>query len=295
METLHAEVALEVGAEIGEGPVWDDRNQELLFVDILGQAVHGYTPATGAHRSFPVGTPVGAVVLRQDGGLVLAAHDRFLLGDADGSHLTPIGDFRADGEVVRFNDGKVDPFGRFVAGTMHWKESEALGALYSLSPNGEVVTVLEGVRVSNGLAWSADLSTFFYIDSGGHTVDAFDRDADSGALSNRRAVTEISGGSPDGMAIDDEGMLWVAVWGGHRVDRIDPESGERVATIEVDASQVASVSFGGPGLDELYIVTARTGLDEAARASQPHAGDLFVAHPGVSGPLPWRFGAPATA
>lgn len=286
-----AEVALEVGAELGEGPVWDDRSGELYFVDIAGHAVHAFAPATGEHRVFDVGSPVGALGLRDDGGLVLAAHDAFLTVNADGTAIAPLGEFRADGAQVRFNDGKPDPAGRFIAGTMDWAEEEPRGSLYLLHPDGRVVTLLEEVTISNGLAFSPDHSTMYYIDTPRHTVDAFDVDAATGELSRRRVVAEVRHGGPDGMAIDDEGLLWVAVWGGHRVERIDPASGEVVAVVRVEASNVTCPTFGGAGLDELYITTAWRGLDAAARAAEPHAGDLFVCRPGVTGPPPQRFSA----
>lgn len=288
---LDAEVALEVKAELGEGPVWDERQEELLFVDILDGRVHGFRPEGRSHRSFEVGRVVGAVALREDGGLVLAAEDVFMTADEDGSSLVQIGEFQVDGERVRFNDGKVDPSGRFVAGTMHWGQRDSIAALYMLKSDGSVVVLVEEVTVSNGLAWGQDGSTLYYIDTPLHTVDAFDVDVETGELSGRRVVAEVAEGSPDGMAIDDEGMLWVAIWGGYRVDRIDPSSGRKLTTVRTPTGQVTSVCFGGPSMVDLYITTARTGLDEATLAREPHAGDLFVFRSGVSGPAPYRFRA----
>jgi sugar lactone lactonase YvrE len=286
---LTAEIALEVHAQLGEGPVWDEQLQKLSFVDIVGQRVHTFSPATGEQHTFEAGRPVGAVVLREDGGLVLAAHDAFYLAERDGSLIEQFGDFSLDGEVVRFNDGKVDPQGRFYAGTMHWHQTEIIGALYMLDGDGNVTVVLEEVGISNGLAWSADGKTMYYIDTPRHLLDAFDVDPESGALSNRRVIAEFPDCSPDGMAIDVEGCLWVACWGGKRVERIDPSNGERMAIVRVPATNTSSAAFGGPNLDDLYITTAREGLDDTQLAAEPHAGDLFVAHPGVSGPPAHRF------
>jgi sugar lactone lactonase YvrE len=285
-----AEVALEVHAQLGEGPVWDERSQKLSFVDIVQHRVHTFSPATGEHDTFEVQRPVGAVVLREDGGLVLAAHDAFFLVEADGSALEQFGEFRVDGETVRFNDGKVDPRGRFYAGTMHHRESGTFGTLYMLEPDGNVTVVLEEVGISNGLAWSADAKTLYYIDTPRHSVDAFDVDPESGSITNRRVLAEFPDCSPDGMAIDDHGCLWVACWDGGRLERIDPADGRRLAVVRVPASQVTSAAFGGPNLDDLYITTASLGLDARQLAAQPHAGDLFVTRPGVSGPPPHRFG-----
>jgi sugar lactone lactonase YvrE len=289
IEEHEAEVALEVHAQLGEGPVWDERAQRLYFVDIVGHRVHVFWPATGEHRSFEVDRMVGAVVLRDDGGLVLAAHDAFLVAAHDGSALEPFGDFRVNGEIVRFNDGKVDPRGRFFAGTMAHSEEGSLGSLYMLEPDGTVSVVLEEVGISNGLAWSADETTLYYIDTLRRSVDAFDVDPVTGAVANRRVVAEFADGSPDGMAIDVEGCLWVACWGGKRVERLDPADGRRLDVVPVPATNVSSVAFGGPDLDDLYITTAREGLSDAQLAAEPHAGDLFVTRPGVSGPPAHRF------
>lgn len=284
-----ADIALDVGAELGEGPLWDDRNEELVFVDILGKRVHRYRPAGGQHRSFDVGRVVGSVALRDDGGLLLAAHDVFLLADREGRHIERFGSFEGDGELVRFNDGKVDPSGRFLVGTMHWGASDALGALYALHGDGRAETLLEGVTISNGMDWAEGGALMYYVDTPTGSVDAFDVEPTTSHLRNRRVVARMTEGRPDGLALDEEGMLWVAVFEGARVERIDPRSGRVLAVVPLPVSQATSVAFGGPGLDTLYITTAREGFDAARRAAQPHAGDLFVAHPGVSGAPPNRF------
>lgn len=272
---------------LGEGPVWDEREQELFFVDITGAKVHRFRPSDGLHTYFSTGRPVGAVVLREDGGLVVAAHDSFFLLERDGTNMRPFGRVEVDGQKVRFNDGKVDPAGRFLAGTMDWGHKEPLGSLYMLSGDGTVTTLVQGVVISNGLAWSD--GTLYYIDTPLHSVDAFDVDPGTGQLSNRRQVVSFEGGDPDGMAVDDEGCLWVALWEGSRVERVDPRSGRHLETIELPTSHVTSVAFGGPRLDELYITSAKEGLSAERLAREPHAGDLFVAHPGVSGPPAYRF------
>ena len=220
---------------------------------------------------------------------MLAAHDNFYLAEADGSGLRQFGSTGIDGGSVRFNDGKVDPWGRFLAGTMDWGHGGPVASLYMLSGDGTVTTLLDGVVISNGLAWSADGATLYYIDTRRESVDAFDIDKKTGKLSGRRVVAEISDVSPDGMAIDDDGCLWVALWGGSRVQRVEPAGGSFLEAIELPTSHVSSVAFGGPHLDELYITTAKDGLSAEQLDAEVHAGDLFVAHPGVSGPAPNRF------
>ena len=284
-----AELALRVGAELGESPVWDERRQELFFLDILAGRVHAYCPGTGGHRFFSLMAPVGAIALRKDGGLLLAAQESFVLAAEDGSTVVPFGAFRIDAEQVRFNDGKVDAAGRFVAGTMHRDGVEPVGALYRLSGDATVERLLDGITISNGIAFSSDGSTLYYIDSVTQTVDALAFEEATGRLASRRVVAEVGGGSPDGMAIDDEGLLWVAVFEGGRVERIDPLTGQTVSVVRVPTPQVTSVAFGGRSLTQLFITTAHEGFDEGALLGDPHAGDLFVADVGVSGPLAHRF------
>ena len=290
-----AEVALDVHAQLGEGPVWDERMQRLYFVDIMGHRVHAFDPVTKADVSFDVGRPVGAVVLREDGGLVLAAHDAFFLAEADGSGTRPFGNADVDGTAVRFNDGKVCPRGRFLAGTMAWTKRSSVGSLYLLDGDGLVTVLLEEVTISNGLAWSHDGRTVYYIDTPRHSVDAFDYDLETGLISNRRVVYEVPDASPDGMTIDSEGFLWVAVWGGSRVERFDPATGRLQEVVHVSTSHVSSVAFGGANLDDLFITTAREDLTDEELAAEPDAGNLFVVRPGVKGLPANRFKLQAEA
>ena len=294
MTRAAAEPVLEVRATLGEGPVWDDREQRLLFVDIMSERVHWFHPDSGDHSSSAADGPVGAVVLREDGGLVLARHDCFVHAGPRGEGRAVVEGFRADGSAVRFNDGKVDPWGRFVAGTMSWEEAMPAGALHMLWPDNTVTTLLEGVTISNGLAWSAEGDVFYYIDSPTRRVDAFHVSPISGTISGRRTVVEIGDVFPDGMAIDDEGCLWVALWDAGLVRRYAPD-GRLLEVVDVpEGGHVSSVAFGGAGMSTLYITTARAGLTEAELARASHAGDLFALEVPVTGPAPFRFaGGPA--
>jgi sugar lactone lactonase YvrE len=289
IKTYRAEVALTLATELGEGPVWDERRQELFLVDLTGRAVHGFVPGNGAHRSFGLDRTVGCVVLQDDGRLLMACEDAFFSAEPDGEGLVQFGAFSTNDPQLRFNDGKVDPWGRLVVGTMEWAEERPAGCLLMLVSDGTVTTLLEGALISNGLAWGRDGRTLYYIDTPLHRVDAFDVEPDSGALSNRRVVAKVEGGGPDGMAIDDDGNLWVAVWGGRRVEVIEPVTGRQVAVVHLPTTNVSSVAFGGPSLDQLYITTARRGLNPATLSAEPHAGDIFVVEPGVTGPPANRF------
>ena len=183
-------------------------------MDILPGQVHALDVASGAHRSFGVGDTVGTVGLTRSGGLVLALAGGFALSGPDGEDLRPFGDFSVDRSVTRFNDGKPDPWGSFWAGTMAVPEDSGYPcSLYRLSPDGVVTELFGDAGLSNGLDWSDDRRVFYYSDSHAGGVDVFDTDPDTGALSGQRRLAEVSGGMPDGLTLDAEGCLWLAVWG----------------------------------------------------------------------------------
>lgn len=304
-----AEIALPARAELGEGPTWDSETQSLIWVDIVAGKVHRFRPDRGLDVAAETGTSVGSVGLRAGGGLVLALADGLALASADqvrvalpegarqpmpgGRHAGTALEYervpglKIDGEKVRFNEGKADPEGRFLAGTMHWEEREPLGSLYQLGPDGRAAVLLEGVTVANGLDFTDDHRTMYYIDSKTGGADAFDRDPETGRLSGRRRVADVpaSDGIPDGMTLDAEGCLWVAVWGGGEVRRFAPD-GRLIGVAEIPARQVTSAAFGGEHLDELFITTARIGQSQRELSAQPRAGDLFWLRPGVPG-RPW--------
>jgi sugar lactone lactonase YvrE len=255
--------------------------------------VHTVDPASGAHTEFDAGDPVGAVGLTRSGGLVLALVDAFARSDHDGQHLTRVPGFSIDRTAIRFNDGKPDPWGNFIAGTMAWDETgNPPGSLYRLSPDGIVTELFGDVGLSNGLDWTDDRRLFYYADSNSGRVDLFDTDPDTGALSARRALVTIPAaeGVPDGLTLDAEGCLWLAVWGSGELRRYTP-AGVLDTVVRLPARQVTSAAFGGPDLATLYITCASEGLTPAERADQPHAGDIFACTPGVTGRRPYLFAA----
>lgn len=283
---LQAELILDAKALLGEGPIWDARRQALYWVDIAGCAVHIFDPAAGSDRAIDVGQPVGTVVPRRSGGVMVALRDGFAALDTETGRLTLIADPEAHLPQNRFNDGKCDPAGRFWAGTMRQAEDRAgAGSLYRLDPDGSVHKMWEGITVANGLAWSLDARTMYYIDTPTKMVVAFEYDIATGAIANPRPVvsTPDGPGFPDGMTIDAEGMLWVAYWDGWRVVRWDPATGQALAIIELPVQRPTAPWFGGPNLDQLFITSARIGLSAEALAGQPHAGGIFVARPGARG------------
>jgi sugar lactone lactonase YvrE len=267
---------------LGESPVWDERSGCLYLVDITPGDVHRFDPRTGeASTVAHVDGTVGAVALTAEGGLLLAAGTKLVL---DGS---VIGAIDADG--VRFNDGAVDAAGRYWIGTTALDDSRGAGALYRC--DGDVVAlVLAPVSVSNGIDWSLDGTRMYYVDSAAQRIDVFAFDAVTGSLSDRRAFAEIDpvDGVPDGLTVDAEGHVWLALWDGWALRRYRPD-GTLERIVELPVSRVTSCAFGGGDLGDLYVTSARQDLSDAELRAQPHAGGLFVFRPGVVGRPANRF------
>jgi len=287
------EIAVPSEATLGEGVNWDADRQCLYWVDIAEKELHVYDPATDSDRRIDVGQYVGAAVPAAAGDLLLAMHHGFFRLDLETEALTPVCDPEADQPDNRFNDGKCDPAGRFWGGTMQLDGQGLTGALYRVDQDLSVHKQFDGVGVSNGLAWSPDQTTMYYIDTVTCEVAAFDYDFATGAIANRRAVVTFGSGTghPDGMTIDEEGMLWVCFFGGGRIARCNPGTGDEIDEIRLPVSNVTNCVFGGPGLDTLYVSTARLTLSEARLAEQPQAGSVFRVRPGVCGLPPVPFGS----
>lgn len=286
------ELVLDAKADLGEGPSWDAANNRLLWVDILGKAVHMYYPQTGNDEAISVLHYVGAVVPRAGGGVALVTERGFEVLNLETRELTPIADPETDKPGNRFNDGKCDSQGRFWAGTMNLGEAQTYtGSLYCLSPDGRCEVKVRPVTCSNGLAWSPDNRTMYYVDSPTKQVVAFDFDVTTGDIRNGRVVVAIPDGEgvPDGMSIDADGMLWVAQWDGWKVSRWNPHTGERLETIDMPVARPTSCCFGGPDLTDLYITSSRADFDEASLAKQPLAGGLFRVRTNVQGAETFAF------
>lgn len=284
------ELAHDARAELGEGPVWDDERRELIWVDILAGRVWRFDPATGSAHALELGVPVGAVALRETGGLVLAVEDGFALLDDESDSLSLVAPVESERPGNRMNDGKCDSAGRFWAGSMAYSEKRAAGTLYRLAPDRSAAAALTGVTISNGIDWSLDASKMYYVDSGEPRIDTFDFDPPTGGISGRTPLVEIepAAGVPDGLCVDAAGFIWVALWDGGAVRRYSP-GGELAAVVQVPARRVTSCAFGGPSLDTLYITTARCELSEEVLATEPHAGGVFCCAPGVRGRRANRF------
>jgi sugar lactone lactonase YvrE len=280
---MSAEIALDAGDQLGEGPFWDELRGELLRVDISRGLVHGWNPSTGAAWRRQCDGEVGAAVPRAGAdGLVLAVGRRIVLDDGEGMRV--LASVEEDRPRNRFNDCKSDPSGRLWAGTMSGESSPGGGSLYRLGPGGELDRVISGTTISNGLGWSPAGDRMYFIDSTTHRVDVFDYDAGSGEIAERRAFAEIdpSDGLPDGMTVDSEGGVWVCLFGGGAVRRY-AEDGALEAQVELPVTNPTSPVFGGPDLRTLYVTSARHGLSDEQLAAEPPAGAVLALEPGVAG------------
>ena len=269
------DVSRSAAAQLGEWPSWHEELQELVWVDILAREVHVGDRVYGT-PAYP-GAAVPAA-----GGRLLVAMDGFVELDLESGAVEAVAAVGLE-DGVRFNDGKCDPAGRFWAGTMALDEAPGRGALYRLDGPGSVERMVAPVTISNGLGWSPDAATMYYIDTPTRAIRRFAFDAESGAI-GVPVVLDVSAwpGVPDGLAVDAEGNLWVAFWDGWAVRRFSPD-GELLLEVEVPVARPTSCTFGGSGLDELLITTARVGLSRDVLRDQPLAGSVLVTDPGVTG------------
>lgn len=275
-----------VPAALGEGAVWHPTRQSLFWVDILGRKIFETTLPDAPTRTREVGQLVGAVAPARDGGLLAALQDGIHRVDLATGKTTPFAHpVEHAAATIRFNDAKCDPRGRLWAGTMAVDESPDRGALYCFTADGRCRRVRDRVSISNGLAWSPDHRTLYYIDSPTRTVQAFDYDLETGDLSRPRVAIDLSAvaGFPDGCTIDVEGHLWIAFWDGWCVMHWDPVRARLLDTLRIPVAKVTTCTFGGPRLDTLFVTTASCHLTAAERRAQPAAGFVFAANVGTSG------------
>lgn len=280
-----AEPVGDVTAVLGEGPYWRPDDDCLLWVDIHRGLLHLTRVQTGETISVEVGE-ISAAFPVLGGGILTAGGSRLTLRVADpgeGWAGRTVAEVPAR-EGVRFNDASVDPAGRVWVGSMHTGETEPLGELYRLDSGCALTPVVKGATVSNGLCWSPDGTRMYYADSPMRRIDAFDYDPATGEAFQRRVFADLSAaeGVPDGLTVDLDGCVWVAMWGGGALRRLTP-SGQQDAVLPVPVSRPTSCAFGGPGMAELYVTTASIGLTDAERAAEPLAGRLLRLRPGPVG------------
>jgi len=264
----------EAEATLGEGVLWDAANQQVWFVDIKGRRLYRCAPDGSDRKSWAAPGQVSFVVRADDGGLVVSLEDglyRFI--EASGEFV-PFVKVEADVTGNRFNDGHVDAAGRLWFGSMDDGEAEPTGVLYRFDGK-RVVRMDDGYIITNGPAVSPDGRTLYHTDTLDKRVYAFDLAADGG-LSNKRLFADITdGGHPDGMAVDADGHVWIAVFGGWRIERRDPQ-GVKVGEVRFPCSNITKLAFAGDDLRTVYATSARKGLSAEALAQQPLAGALFT-------------------
>ncbi|MCA0984183.1 SMP-30/gluconolactonase/LRE family protein [Halobacillus yeomjeoni] len=278
-------------SRLGESPSWDAEKELLYWVDIQGKKIHRYDPMKHENHTVELDQSPGTIVPREEGEVVLALENGFYFYNWISEHLDPIDDPEEHLPNNRFNDGKCDPAGRFWAGTTDEDGIEPNGALYCLDTYLNVEEKVSGVRTSNGLAWSNDFSSMYFIDTPTQQVVRYSYNIETGEITDPEVILSFNKeeGIPDGMTIDEEGMLWIAHWGGAKVSRWDPMNGEKIEEIHVPAVNVTSCVFGGKHRDELFITTARVGTSNEDLEKYPHAGGLFKVKTKVKGSLSYPF------
>ncbi len=285
------ELAVAARACPGESPVWDSEARVLWWVDIGGEAVHRFDPSTREDRKTDARTMVGAVAPRIDGGLVAAVREGFAFLDFDSGAIEIVHVLGPSAASVRMNDGKCDHLGRFWAGTMGLGAESGAGALYRLDATPVVATfVLDGITVSNGLDWSLDGSRMYFVDTPSFGIDIFDFESEAGVITNRRRLVEVdrAEGLLDGLTVDAEDHIWVALHGSGSIRRYTP-AGSLESIVEFPVPYVTSCAFGGEDLCDLYVTTSATRLSASELEAHPLAGSLFRCRPGVRGNHSHRF------
>jgi sugar lactone lactonase YvrE len=283
---MRPEVVVRQDDRLGEGPAWDARTREILWVDILTSRLHAYSLDSATTRTTTFEEPVAAVVPRAAGGWAVTAASAVLLLGSDGSCEERVPVPTADG--TRLGDAGVDPAGRLWFGALDADLAPGRGALYCLDAEHGLRRVVDGLSIANGIGWAPDGTLMYFIDSATRRIDAFDFDAERGVASRRRAwvTVEDSAGVPDGLAVDDEGGVWVAMWSGGRLHRYAPD-GSLDGVVGFPVRQVTSCAFVGDALDVLAVTSGNVEMDDRARTAEPDAGSLFTLRPGVSGlPVP---------
>ncbi|MFA4870405.1 MAG: SMP-30/gluconolactonase/LRE family protein [Pedobacter sp.] len=280
---LKAQLVLDIQSTLGEGAIWNHTDQRLYWVDIDQHLLHWFDPLTKLHQTSSLPKKITTVVPTLKEELLIALEDGIYnynksTNELQLRHVNPENNITGN----RFNDGKCDPLGRFWVGTMGKEQS---AALYCMSKDYSLQTIQTGITNSNGILWSPDQKTMYYIDTPTSKVAAYNFNNNTGQVSNPQTVITIPShiGRPDGATIDSDGMVWIAMWGGYCVTRWNPKTGELLSTIEVPSKNITSCAFGGEKLDTLYITSAKGQMTNSDLADYPNSGGLFAIKPGISG------------
>ncbi|URK86276.1 SMP-30/gluconolactonase/LRE family protein (plasmid) [Rhizobium sp. RCAM05350] len=288
--SLEPQLLLAAQTELGECPVWDPDRNTLFFVDIIGKTLHAFDWATGKDRILNLPALGGGLALASDGRLIAGLQDGIHMIDPDSGSIEFVIDPEGTKPDHRLNEGKCDPQGRFWIGSISTLGRFPTGCLYRLEEDGSVAQVLSEISVPNTMAWLPGGRQMVFADSVRKQIWRFDYDAATGAITNRAVFIDVGDftGIPDGVAIDEDGGLWIVEFGGAAVHHFSAQ-GKPIDKITLPATQVTSCVFVGPELRHLVIITTKRLLDEGGRHAQPHAGDVFVVEPGVRGLQPYLF------
>ncbi len=283
-EKVECKVAVDSIMQVGEGPIWDHKFNRLLWIDTQGSLLI-YTPNDGKNREIKLDRMIGTAIPYKEDTVLVGLQDGIYEMCLSTKALKFIADPEGREAGNRYNDGKCDALGRLWIGTMDKDCTPNKAAFFCVDCNGEGRKILDSVTISNGVIWSPDNTKMYYQDSPTAKVSTFDFDLVKGSISNRKETISLPDnfGTPDGNAIDEEGMLWVANWGGACVTRWNPATGEMLQKIDVPALNVSAVAFGGENMDQLFITTASLYMPEGEADKYPEAGKLFVVKPGVKG------------
>jgi sugar lactone lactonase YvrE len=290
MSKVNIEVARAARAELAEGPVWDDRNRVLWWVNILAGELHRLDPSDGSDTSWTVDDTIGSFALRESGGFLLGLRDGIYSFSTESAALEALARPEPERTSNRFNDGKTDRRGRFWIGSLHDREVEATGALYRVDGDGSCHRMVDGIYASNGIAFSPDGRVGYHADSQRRIVWRFDCDPDSGTLTNRTVFIELEPGTgvPDGATLDVDGCYWLTHAHGWRLVRYDP-AGRADRIIELPVEVPTCPAFGGDDCRTLFLTTATYGLNPEQIESQPLAGSILALDVGVGGVPDTRF------
>ncbi|MEM6684397.1 MAG: SMP-30/gluconolactonase/LRE family protein [Bacteroidota bacterium] len=275
---LVAEIEYKIPAKLGEGPFWDYKNNVLYWVDIIGESLNVYAPKDKTNKEIKMPAPIGTVVPSEEKNKVIVAlNDGVYVVDITTEEITKLADVEADNPGTRLNDGKCDPNGNLWIGAMDYSQKNPGGNLHKVDAQGNVTKMLGNITISNGIVWSKDHKTMYYIDTPTTHIKAYDFDIGTSTISNERIVATIpvEDGAPDGMAIDENDTLWVGLWNGDGIVNYDPKTGKRIQKIKVPAHNVTACAFGGENLDILYITTSNLDMTAEEQAKYPDAGSIF--------------------
>lgn len=274
----------ECTVEHGEGPVWDPKHGHLYWVDIMQSCFYRADATTGEFNRFHIGEHIGALALSQQGGLVIASRSGFGRYDFESGSYNLIGEaIHSPESNLRFNDGAIDPAGRFFVGSMSYNEGSHHGKLYRLDPDGQWYTVSSPYIVPNGITWSKDQATMYFIDTKQHCLFAFEYDVDSGHIAHRRVHIEFGPDLlADGMTRDEDEGFWIAFYGAGQVRRYH-QNGDLDFIIDVPSPYTTSCCFGGSNMTTLFITTSRLVMNEAEIRDTPGAGRIFALETGYRG------------